>query len=139
MKRSEHNDIGWLLPAPPPPKKDKTWSSKAEIAWLNEIQRQMGIEIQTAETGQFTITGPNKRKIKADGYYALRKYWFEFHGCKFHGCGCKPEYINQKLYTDTITRQDFIVSQGYTLFVIWEHEWELYKKGKTTTLYTMYN
>jgi hypothetical protein len=119
----------------PKESKGNTASSKKEIQWVQLLEKEFNIKLQYNDgiNKQFAIVGPNKRLIKFDGYDPRTLTVYEFHGCKYHACQeCK--YTDTETYKKTIERERFILSKGYKLFRIWEHEFEQFKKGKTTKL-----
>lgn len=109
-------------------------SSKVSKKWLQMIEREMNIKIQYEDgiNHEMSISGPNKRKIYFDGYHEPSMTVFEFHGCLYHGCPIHNPDVNK--YNKTIEREKYILSKGYKLYRIWEHEFTLYIEGKRTTL-----
>ena len=105
--------------------------SKKAIRWLTYLSTKFNTHIQHAENG-----GEHRIKnstFKADGYSPEMNAVFEFHGCYFHGCPmcygiegsnviCNKQFI--ELYENSCKKEKFIRSQGYELFVMWEHSWD---------------
>ena len=70
------------------PNCSKTCYSKISIQYLNELAKELKVDIQHAENkGEYIIDDPElKCYYKADGYYQdNKKYAIEFHGDYFHG------------------------------------------------------
>ena len=110
----------------------KVLGSKVSKEWMDIIQTLYGIKIQYGNedgTGEYTIKGPKNRAIYFDGYCESNNTVYEFHGCKYHNCReCFPT-SSYDLYIKTLEREQFILSKGFSLFRIWEHEFRQYKKG----------
>lgn len=112
-------------------------TSKKAIIWLKTIIKQYNINIHMGDdegNGEYGIIGPNKRKIYFDGYCQNTNTVYEFHGCHYHNCRqCFPN-SDINIYNKTLERENFIISKGYKLFRIWEHEFEIYILGKQLEL-----
>lgn len=117
-------------------------TSKKAIKWLGMIEKYMNIKLQMGDEtgkGEFYIIGMNgyRSKIYFDGYCQETNTVYEFHGCKWHNCLlCFPNSKSEDkdLYFKTIEREQFIISKGYKLYRIWEHEFDNYIKGKELQL-----
>jgi hypothetical protein len=113
-------------------------SSSMAIAWIEaEARRRKLRKVQHARKGgEFRIPGT---RIRVDGYHALSKTVFEFHGDDFHGNPrkhsprSKPNPFSNKtagrLYKETLEREDLIRSLGYNLIVMWEHDFKISRRG----------
>jgi hypothetical protein len=115
-------------------------SSKKEIKWLEMCESRFNIPIEKADKQHF-IVGPDKGKYYFDGFNLAKMIVWEFLGCYWHQCPiCNKDRDSTCLdiYNKTIQRLDFIKSKGYNVVIIWEHEYDYYLKGKSTTLYTYY-
>lgn len=112
----------------------KTNYSQSAIAYLNYISEINNIVIKHAENGgEFIIQGIGK----ADGYCEETNTIYEFHGDFWHG---NPDlydddeinHVNGKsfklLYENTLKREQNIKDLGFNLIVMWENDWNLFKK-----------
>ena len=70
-----------------------------------------------------------------DGYDALTRTVYEFHGCIFHGCPVcypnrqaknytTPERTIEELYQATLNKRMALLRAGYTVVEMWECEWQ---------------
>ena len=61
---------------------------------------------------------------KADGYEPVTKTYYEYNGCKWHGCLCQPNRTNvdEKRYVKTKEKERLIKGLGYNLVKAWECE-----------------
>ena len=75
--------------------------SDASIEWLTNIEHQLGRPLQHARnSGEFVVTD-GVHKYYLDGYDAVTRTAYEFHGCLWHGCPqCYKERIesHQQLF-----------------------------------------
>lgn len=129
------------------PRCKKSSYSKIAIEWLDHVAKKENISIQHAVNGsEHKILDS---KYKADGYCAETNTIYEFLGCFYHGC---PICHNKKdinkinnitygnLYKKTMERNDYIISKGYNLVIIWEHEYHSLKKRLSSdTIELVYN
>ena len=112
----------------------KTNYSQSAIAYLKYISEINNIKIKHAENGgEFIIQGIGK----ADGYCEETNTIYEFHGDFWHG---NPDLydddevnnVNGKsfklLYENTLKREQNIKDLGFNLIVMWENDWNLFKK-----------
>jgi len=108
--------------------------SRSQIHWMDYIIKTQNIHIQHAENGgEYKIEGIGY----VDGFCKDTNTIFELEGCFWHGCpicGYDPNGINPKnyklfgeLYNNTLNRNNKIISLGYNLVVIWEHEYKQLK------------
>ncbi|XP_066437436.1 uncharacterized protein [Eleutherodactylus coqui] len=110
-------------------KAKKRYSTPA-IQWLMYVSHSENIVIQHALRGGEKKVG----NYYLDGYAYVdgRHIAFEFNGCFFHGCGVcfsanaqnnvtKTTY--SQLYQASLAKMRYLQQQGYTLRVLWEHEW----------------
>lgn len=114
--------------------------SKMQIKWLNNISEKENINIIHAENeGEYYITDVGK----VDGYCKETNTVYEFHGDFYHGNPIKynREDVNDKLsktygelYDKTLARDFLIISKGYKLITMWEHDFR--KLSKLNTLNT---
>ena len=103
--------------------------------WLHWESLVSGMDIQHAYNG-------GERKVHGrfvDGYCekdGVKRVW-EFMGCFYHGCpDCfDPEEVNPKLkkkmgvlFNESMHRVHMLKVAGYTVHVIWGHEWNLTRK-----------
>lgn len=106
-----------------------TGYSKIQIQWIKEIMKRDKINIIHAENGsEYKI--PNVGYV--DGYCAETNTVYEFHGDFYHGHPSKypsdkiHPLLNKKygeLYEQTLKRDALIISLGYNLVSIWEHQY----------------
>lgn len=113
------------------------WYSKKSIEWLTSLMLVNNIYIRHAENdGEYWIP---ELRFFVDGFCRETNKVYEFHGDVFHGnplkfqdhktCHPFDKTITAKeLYDQTIIREQKILSLGYNLEVIWEHDWDT-KKG----------
>ena len=61
---------------------------------------------------------------KVDGYEPITKTVYEFNGCKWHGCPCRPNRTNvdRNRYVATKDKEKVIRELGYNLVTAWECE-----------------
>ncbi len=114
------------------------YSAKA-IVWLDEIATRECIDIQhAANGGEYAI--PNSRFL-ADGFCMSTNTIYEFHGDIFHGNPAlhNPTDISPLTgntfgveYQKTKEREQWIISQGYNLVVIWEQMYDATIRHETT-------
>ena len=77
-----------------------------------------------------------------DGYDALTRTVYEFHGCLFHGCPvcypnrqakhyATPDRTVEELYQATLNKRMALLRAGYTVVEMWECQWHsLVKKDE---------
>lgn len=103
--------------------------SKMQIEWLTHVSNCNQIHIIHAENShEYHI--PNVGFV--DGYCPETNTVYEFHGDFYHGHPSKynstdinplVEKTYGELYTRTLERDNLIVSLGYNLVSMWEHEY----------------
>ena len=111
--------------------------SKAQIEWLELLEKLRGVKIQhmgnSAQEHRIKST-----KWKADGYCKETNTVFEYHGDYWHGNPniYDPEFMNKvcnrkmkTLYANTMKREKKIKDLGYNLEVMWESDWNKITKG----------
>ena len=107
--------------------------SISSIRWLEWLTYSQGLEIQHAlNTGEHRVPNSNYR---LDGFIPAtetsKMVAIEWHGCVWHGCrkcgqSGKHPYTKQsasELYTLTMKKKHFLISQGYRYICIWECEY----------------
>jgi hypothetical protein len=111
--------------------------SHKQLLWLKYISTKNNIYIRHCKNGGEQKIG----NYYLDGYDALTKTGYEFHGCIFHGCPkCqKPTTFNTikhetmgSIYKQHLDRIRYIKSHLFNLIEIWECDWD--KMAKTDTL-----
>ena len=77
-----------------------------------------------------------------DGYDAITRTVYEFHGCLFHGCPvcypnrqsrhyATPDRTVEELYQATLNKRMALLREGYTIVEMWECRWDsLVKKDE---------
>jgi len=78
---------------------------------------------------------PELPHFSVDGYCAEKRTVFEFMGCFWHGCKCRPfrdlktlgEYTLAERYEQTMLRIEQIANAGYTVKVTWECQFDATK------------
>ena len=102
------------------------------LQWLKYLESKENISIQHAYNGGEKQVG----NYKLDGFYETEdgnKVALEFHGDFWHGCTTcysrdTVNTVNKKtmeeLYQSTITKQQYLESEGFIYRCIWECEWE---------------
>ena len=97
--------------------------SKAEIKWLDKIEKEQDIKIER----NLTIHIGNKYFFP-DGFCKETNTWYEYYGNFFHGNPnlYNPNNMNKmikktfgELYQKTLKREKLIKSAGYNLVVKW--------------------
>ena len=84
--------------------------------------------------GEQTVRTANKLYF-VDGYDALTRTVYEFHGCIFHGCTkcypnrniknfCAPDRTVEELYRATLVKRMALLNAGFTVIELWECEWD---------------
>jgi len=111
--------------------------SKSSIEWLNNIMLIENVNIKHAENGgEFPLPGIGK----VDGFCVETNTVYEFHGDFWHGNPARfhPDDYNQivnktygELYNKTLKRDKLIISYGYNLIVMWEHDYSKSKSNMT--------
>ncbi|KAM4014972.1 uncharacterized protein ACNLHF_001687 [Anomaloglossus baeobatrachus] len=118
-----------ILPGDNYHKTKKRFSSPA-IQWLMFVAHTENITIQHALRGGEKQVG----KYFLDGYAYVNNQHiaFEFQGCFYHGCPvCYNENDTNKvtntsygqLYYAFLAKKRYLQCCGYTLRLMWEHEW----------------
>lgn len=125
--------------------KIKSKISKISREWLNLMCKNHHVEIRYSDEngyGEYTIKGERNHPIYFDGYCDQTRTVYEFHGDSWH---CSPYYMekNKKrwddiqkgnktcrdVFLDTINREKYILSKGFNIFRVWEHEYNAYLRG----------
>ena len=77
-----------------------------------------------------------------DGYDAVTRTVYEFHGCLYHGCSlcypnrqaknyATPDRTVEELYQATLSKRMALLREGYTVVEMWECQWDsLVKKDE---------
>lgn len=109
--------------------------SKPSIKWLQVIENLTGIQLEHAmNMGEKRIKLQDGKIVRADGFDNETNTIFEFHGCFWHGCDkCytadEKNSMNKKkmstLLANTNKREQQLRDMGFTVIVIWDHEWKL--------------
>lgn len=114
--------------------------SNIAVKWIEQAARSLRMKnvLHAKNGGEFRIPGTC---FKVDGYHERTKTVFEFHGDVFHGNPklfkprSKPNPFSdktaQRLYRETLAREEKIKALGYNLVVMWENDFKLSNKGKT--------
>lgn len=109
--------------------------SEPEIAWLNSLNVPKEFKNKTIKI--------NNRTFKPDAIDEINKIIWEFYGHYYHGNSNKYEpndinFFNKKtfeqLYKETIEREQFLKSAGYTLITIWESDFTEQLKLENKTI-----
>lgn len=112
--------------------RSKSFSKKA-IEWIESVAKSKRMRnVQHAmNVGEFRI--PNTL-LRVDGYHANTNTVFEFHGDDFHGNPVKhsprskpnpySSKTAQRLYRETLKREELLRSLGYNLIVVWEYDYD---------------
>jgi len=109
---------------------------RLSVEWLEYCSYLNGVFIQHKYNKGEQKVG--QHGLPVDGYCKQLKTVFQFHGCLFHGHKCVKTKgvvfnpINGKsmtsLHQDTKIKESYIRALGYRLEVIYECQWESYKK-----------
>lgn len=129
--------------------------SKSSIEWLKWLEHgQPGLQIQHALTpgGEKKVKNGERGGYRLDGYCEIqnRKIAYEYLGCVWHGCRtCFPKqdatfenevdsmprepYTKHTLsqrYAMYKEKKQFLLTSGFEVVEIWEHEWLKKKKSE---------
>ena len=99
--------------------------SYAACQWIEAMAEQTGRHIHHALCGHGGERVIDKEeKCKVDGYEPISKTVYEYNGCKWHGCLCRPDRTNvdKNRYVATKDKEKVIKSLGYNLVTAWECE-----------------
>ena len=120
-----------------------TYSIKS-IKWMKYLSNKFNINIKHACNGGEIKIMIQGKQYKVDGFCSETRSIYQFHGCFFHGCpDCykDPATINKlnhyrmgDLYQRTLKYNELIKAQGFNLVTIWEHEFDVDKLMKNTSL-----
>ena len=100
--------------------------------WMDYVMETEQVNIKHARNyvGEVRI-GP----YLVDGYDPVSKTVYEYNGCYYHGCSvCHMDQsgVGQARKKHTETKESYLKQSGYTLRIMWEHEFkELQKKDQT--------
>lgn len=116
--------------------------SSIAINWIESEAKKRRLKgVQHARNGgEFQIPGTRK---KVDGYHARTNTVFEFYGDCFHGNlkkykpRSKPHPYSDKtakqLYEETLAREKWLKSLGYTVVSIWESDYRRQIRTSSST------
>ena len=99
--------------------------SYAACQWIEAMAEQTGRHIHHALCGHGGERVIDKEeKCKVDGYEPISKTVYEYNGCKWHGCLCRPDRTNvdRNRYVATKDKEKVIKELGYNLVTAWECE-----------------
>lgn len=110
------------------------------LEWLEYEAKTMGIYIRHKfNKGEQRV---GQHNLPVDGFCKELNIVFQFHGCLFHGCKLKDCPITQgmcinpvnnkplaNLQSDTQLKEMYIKELGYELKVIYECQWNEFKKS----------
>jgi G:T-mismatch repair DNA endonuclease (very short patch repair protein) len=106
--------------------------SKVARGWLTWMSEKMNIEIVHEFNGKEIRIG--KRNIPVDGFCSSLNTVYQFHGCFWHGHQCIKSgnhlvhpykgISSDRVYNDTMEKEQYIKELGYKLVRVWECEWE---------------
>lgn len=119
-----------ILPGDNYHKTQKRFSTPA-IQWLMYVSHTENIAIQHALRGGEKKVG----LYYLDGYACVdgKNIAFEFQGCFYHGCPvCYKETDSNEvtnttygqLYYTSVVKQRYLQACGFTIRLMWEHEWQ---------------
>ena len=117
--------------------------SLAALEWMTYLNQKTGRHIQHARNGGEHVILYGAQTFYVDGYDQNTNTVYEFHGCFWHGCPkCYPDRDKQRhkmcdlsmrdVYQATIAKEDAMFAQGYSVVVMWQCEWERFKKEDET-------
>ncbi len=113
------------------------------LKWLKYISFNKNINIRHACNGGEQSLIVNGKRYKVDGFCEKTNTVYQFHGCYFHGCNkCYNEltvnttsgFYMFRLFENTKRIDQAIKDAGYSLEIIWEHDFDSNKEIKNTTL-----
>lgn len=110
--------------------------------WLEALMNLHQIHIQHCRNGgEHKIKGP--KNYRADGYCEATNTIYEFHGDRFHGnpalfdptdqCHPFTHQLASELYSSTLEREAYIITQGYNLVVMWESDFNSVVESQVTS------
>ncbi|XP_055336572.1 uncharacterized protein LOC129587021 [Paramacrobiotus metropolitanus] len=97
--------------------------------WLSWVEEDTNRSVQSVINSSEYRVGP----YYVDGYSQDINMVYEFYGCRFHGCPkcVAPTTMHpfrnlpmSDIYKETMDREDYIRSQGYSVTCIWEHDFD---------------
>ena len=111
------------------------------LQWLylkeNEIPKQGAScdRIKHVRNGGEQTVRTSDKMYFVDGYDALTRTVYEFHGCLYHGCPkCYPvrdikHYVTpdrtvEELYQATLAKRLALLQAGYPIMEMWECDWD---------------
>ncbi len=100
------------------PMRTSSHISRISLSWLLSLPNATDFIIPYQEP---TII-LNGKKRKVDAYDPITNTCYEFEGSYYHGWNGKA-ITNRKSYDKTLEKNQDIISAGYNLVVMWEHEW----------------
>ena len=117
--------------------------SYAACQWIEKQSELIGEHIHHAlcgHGGEFSVKIGGK-KIFVDGYVPKTRTFFQYYGCKWHGCPCRKSgssersskernSLDEERYSKTIYLEEKMKEQGFKLFSVWECEKPELKKMK---------
>lgn len=109
--------------------------SKVAHGWLEWEARAREEEIRHAMNGKEVKIG--RHGLPVDGFCAATNTVYQFHGCFWHAHPCsKTSHLGEihpvrkipmsEVNAESIKKDAYIRSLGYTLVVVYECEWEMY-------------
>ena len=102
--------------------------SYAACQWLEAMAEQTGRHIHHALCGhggeRVMRNSLGHELYKVDGYEPITKTVYEYNGCRWHGCLCRPDRTNvdKNRYVATKDKEKVIKELGYDLVTAWECE-----------------
>ena len=97
----------------------KSATTLKELYWVEWMSHTLGVDVRHTLNGGQQKVG----KYYVDGFIPSQKTVLQFHGCYFHGHGCKLDKKNdreRRIKTEEITKE--IEAMGYTVIEKWECE-----------------
>ena len=111
------------------------------LQWLYYQEQQIPKQGASADRMQHVRNGGEQYVRTAvtsyfvDGYDALIRTVYEFHGCLYHGCptsypmrGAKhyvtPDRTAEELHQATLNKRMALLRAGYTVIEMWECQWD---------------
>lgn len=101
--------------------------SKKALMWITYVERTQKCKITHGRMGrEFRL--PQLPHLRVDGFSHETNTVYEFFGCYWHGCPCRP-YRDVKTiagvtlaerYEQTMTRLEKITQAGYQVEIMWE-------------------
>lgn len=103
-----------------------------ELEWLEWVSFQTGNKVEHRFNGrQLVVKDGPKHRYPVDGFMPDKLKIFQFHGCHWHGHGCRRDFNpdSKSLRQQSEDTISLLKSKGYSVKVKWECEWDQEKRA----------